>query len=160
MLNRNYLTAIVGGYSLVYLLLVLAWLDAWPVSLMVAAGCCLLITLVAVGAFSYQMWQLIPADQARMTPLQAILRNFIPVYNAYWLYQVLWGFTKDANAYIQRRQLKTPLLPDRLAFYYVTLSLLSVLPYLWFITIPTAIVLITIIVSRIIQFSVTVHRND
>ncbi len=156
MLNKHYSTIIVGGYSLVYVLLCLAWLDAWSLNLIIAAACCLGVTLVMVGLFSYKMWQLIQDGHARMTPRQAILRNFIPVYNAYWLYQVLWGFTKDANAYIKRHQLNTALLPDRLAFWYVTLSLCSVLPYVWLVTIPAALVLISIIVRRIINFSAQV----
>ncbi len=54
---------------------------------------CWLLTL-------YQMWSGLPDDQARTTPVKAVALMLIPIFNLYWLFQVVWGFAKDYNAFL------------------------------------------------------------
>jgi serine/threonine protein kinase len=47
-----------------------------------------------------QMWKSIQDGHARTTPDNAVAYCFIPVFNLYWAFPVLWGFAKDYNRYL------------------------------------------------------------
>ncbi len=149
--KTNYLITIPGGLSVVYLLVVLAWRQGWNLPLLLAAAAVFGIALAMIFILTYQMWQAIQDGHARMTPRQAVLYNFIPGFNFYWLFQCIWGFAKDGNAYIQRHHLSIPLLSERMFFAYVALWFLSPLPYVGLVTVPICIVLVTKIVGSSID---------
>jgi len=84
----------------------------------------------------YKMWTAIQDGHARTTPGKAIGFLFIPFFNIYWAFQVIWGFSKDYNAYTKRHALTLPDLPDGLFLAYTILCFTG-----W---IPTAALLLTI----------------
>ena len=130
-----------------YLFMTIAWLEGWPPAALVAAAAGLCIALVMIFLMTYVMWRTIQDGHARMTPRQAVLYNFIPGFNLYWLFQCIWGFSKDANAYIKRNRIQVKRLPERVFFWYVVLWLISAVPYLGLVTVPICIILVTVIIS-------------
>jgi len=61
------------------------------------------VILFAVMMFVFgQMWKSIQDGHARTTPESAIAYCFIPIFNLYWAFPVLWGFAKDYNSFLDR----------------------------------------------------------
>ena len=62
-------------------------------------------SLISVYAFVvlfiliYKMWKAIPPTMARTTPGKAVGFLFIPVFNLYWWFPALWGWSQDWNSY-------------------------------------------------------------
>lgn len=52
----------------------------------------------------YKMWKAIPAAGARTTPGKAVGFLFIPVFNLYWWFPALWGWSQDWNAYAAKSE--------------------------------------------------------
>ena len=62
----------------------------------------------------YRAWSSIQDEYVRTTPGKAVGFMFIPVYNIYWIFQVIAGFAKDYNAYVDRNNLNTNKLSEAL----------------------------------------------
>jgi hypothetical protein len=56
----------------------------------------------------YKMWAAIQDGHARTTPGKAVLLMFVPLFNWYWIFQVLPGYATDYNAYIARHGVQAP----------------------------------------------------
>ena len=54
---------------------------------------------------SYCMWKPIQEGHVRTTPAKAVGFSLIPLFNLYWAFPVLWGFSKDFNRYVDQRSL-------------------------------------------------------
>jgi len=63
----------------------------------------------------YKMWKILPSNFARTTPGKAIGFSFIPVFNFYWFFPVIWGWSKDYNRYSKSIQSDLPSINERLA---------------------------------------------
>ena len=50
-------------------------------------------------------WAAIQDGHARTTPGKAIGFLFIPLFDFYWVFQAVWGLSKDFNAYLQRNSI-------------------------------------------------------
>lgn len=89
----------------------------------------------------YRLWSAIQDGQARTTPGKAVGLLFIPYYNFYWLFRVVWGFSKDYNRYRDRYGLSTPRLPEGLFLAYSILLVCRAIPFAgWLMSVPTFIV--------------------
>ena len=97
----------------------------------------------------YRMWQSIYDNYARMSPGRAVGFLFIPLFNLYWIFQVLWGFAKDYNSYISRNSINTRRLPEGLFLAWVILPLTLAIPYLNIAAAPAYWVVSGIAVSKI-----------
>jgi len=53
----------------------------------------------------YCMWKPIQDGHARTTPAKAVGFSLIPLFDLYWAFPVLWGFSKDFNRYLDRNSL-------------------------------------------------------
>ncbi len=62
----------------------------------------------------YKMWKIVPSDLARTTPGRAVGFLFIPVFNFYWLFPAIWGWTKDFNSFLRQRQIDSQHAPEGL----------------------------------------------
>lgn len=82
---------------------------SWFISL----GIPLYLIVVAL-IFIYKAWSLIQDGYARATPGEAVGFLFIPLFNCYWIFQALWGFSRDYNRYIARHAIRTTRLPEGL----------------------------------------------
>jgi serine/threonine protein kinase len=62
----------------------------------------------------FYMWRPIQDGHARTTPFKAVAFCFIPVFNLYWAFPVLWGFSKDYNRFVDRHSIDTKNLNEML----------------------------------------------
>ena len=76
----------------------------------------------------YRAWKAIQDGYARTTPAKAVGFLFIPFFNAYWMFQAIWGFAKDYNAFIARHSIHIKRLPEKLFLTYVISCLLWLIP--------------------------------
>ncbi|MBN1592226.1 MAG: hypothetical protein JW941_03130 [Candidatus Coatesbacteria bacterium] len=77
---------------------------------------------VAVGCmFIYSIWESIQGGRARTTPAKAVGYMFIPLFNIYWTFQVIWGFAEDYNRLIHSKGLPIKKLPENLFLAVPTL---------------------------------------
>ena len=99
----------------------------------VAAVVASLFAFVVLIHFLYTIWSAIQAGPARTTPAKALVFLLIPFFNLYWLFQVIWGWAKDYNAFIARRGIEAPPMREGLALalsiVWVSLPVVLV-PYL------------------------------
>ena len=80
----------------------------------------------------YKSWAVIQDGHARTTPGKAIGFCFIPFFNFYWIFQGIWGLSKDFNAYFQRYDLSLKKLPEKLFLSFCILCLAMWIPVLGF----------------------------
>jgi len=62
----------------------------------------------------YRIWQAIRDGYARTSPLKAVLLLLLPVFNLYWLFQVIPGYATDFNRFVERHRIDTPILSQNL----------------------------------------------
>jgi len=65
----------------------------------------LAVLFVVMLVLFYCMWKPIQDGHARTTPAKAVGLSLIPLFNLYWAFLVLWGFSKDFNRYLDRNSL-------------------------------------------------------
>jgi hypothetical protein len=119
-------------------------------SLLVAVSFGLFIyAVIVLMMLYYKMWDAIQDGYARTTPGVAIGFMFIPLFNFYWLFQAIWGYSKDYNAYLQRHQIAAMPLPENLFLIYCILAIVSVIPYLGALTGLAALVIFIILLVKI-----------
>jgi len=97
----------------------------------------------------YKMWAAIQDGHARTTPGKAVGFMFIPFFNLYWMFQAIWGFSVDYNAYIERHSIETQPLPAGLFLTFCILSLAGAIPYIGIIVSFASIVIFIIMVLKI-----------
>jgi len=72
----------------------------------------------------YKMWKILPSELARTTLGKAVGFLFIPIFNFYWNFQAIWGWTKDFNLFMRRRHIHSQNAPEGLglaiAIFWVT----------------------------------------
>jgi serine/threonine protein kinase len=83
--------------------------DRWLVGLLALAAPFGLMTFV----FG-KMWKSIQDGHAQMSPDSAVAFCFVPVFNVYWAFPVLWGFAKGYNSFLERHGLAAPRLNESL----------------------------------------------
>jgi hypothetical protein len=91
-----------------------------------AAGVLLLLysSIILLMLF-YKIWDAIQDGWARTTPGKAIGLLFVPFFNIYWIFQVVWGFAADYNDCLKRHSLTVRRLPAGLFLAYCVLGLLG-----------------------------------
>lgn len=103
---------------------------------------------VVYFVFIYKIWDAIADEHARTTPGKAVGFLFIPFYNFYWIFQVVHGFAKDCNAYIERRGLHAEKLPEGLFLTCAILQVCAAIPYLGFLSALAYLVVSAIVISK------------
>lgn len=71
-------------------------------------------TVLVTCVFLYKMWSAIDDQMARTTPGKAIGLLFVPLFNLYWVFEVLPGYATDYNAYLERHAVRAPRLSRNL----------------------------------------------
>jgi hypothetical protein len=72
----------------------------------------LLVVFVLMLLLFQRMWKSIQDGHARTAPDKALAFCFLPLFNLYWAFPVMWGFAVDYNRYIDRHSLKHNKLPE------------------------------------------------
>lgn len=80
--------------------------------------------------YTHIMWKLIEGMGARTTPAKAVGFLFIPLFNIYWVYQALWGWSVDFNKLVDRRVIDGPLMPTGLFLAICIMISISVIPFI------------------------------
>ena len=89
-------------------------------------GECLLIYGFGVFlALQYKMWKALPPQAARTTPARAVGLMFIPAFNLYWMFQVIWGWARDLNRFVRERNLRVPPVSERVTLAACAFALLG-----------------------------------
>jgi len=109
---------------------------------------CLYSAILAL-IFYYKMWESIQDGHARTSPGKAVGFLFIPFFNLYWIFQALWGFSQDYNAYVDRHGVSTRKLPEGLFLACSILPLTTWIPFLNILTIIAYWVVFTMVVSQV-----------
>ena len=58
-----------------------------------------LYAFVVLAMLTYKMWETIPAFLARTTPGKSVGFLLIPIFNLYWWFPALWGWSQDWNSF-------------------------------------------------------------
>ena len=85
-------------------------------------GAVVLLTLI------HKLWAAIQGAPARTTPGKAVGFLFIPLFGAYWIFQIYWGWARDYNRLVERANLRAPRVSEGLALTVCILALLSIVP--------------------------------
>jgi len=132
--------------------------DTWLDPLLVTSsilGFIVLLTLV------HRMWQSIQDSHTRRSPGEAVGMMFLPVYG---VFQAVWGFSKEYNAYLSRRALRVSQLPEGLFLAYAVLSCALWIPVIGIPCIVAHYLLGTVMVSYICDavnaVAATVTKRD
>ena len=96
----------------------------------------------------YKLWSLIPRERAQTTPGKAIGFLFIPIFSLYWIFVAFHGLAKGLN-----NELKS-VAPDKqvsegLSLTFCILALVSIIPYVNFVTAPANFVIGIILMKQL-----------
>jgi hypothetical protein len=84
--------------------------------------------------FIYKGWEAVPENSRGLKPWKAVGQLAIPLFNFYWIFIAIKELPKELNAYIQKNNIQTPLLSESLALWLCIVAVVSIIPYLNFIT--------------------------
>jgi hypothetical protein len=109
----------------------------------------MVFSIVVYMMFLYRMWSAIQDGFARTTPGKAVGFMFIPIFNFYWIFQVILGFAEDYNRYIARHQIKLPPLDEQLFLYYPIAILCTMVPFVGGMAALAGFVLLLMIMGKV-----------
>lgn len=149
-----YLGSYFGGVVLATIMLfvgaVMVANEIWAgIAFLVLAFLLWLFIMFIIMMLYYKMWAAIQDGHARTTPGKAVGFMFIPFFNLYWMFQAIWGFSMDYNAYIERHSIEARPLPAGLFLTFCILSLVGAIPYIGMIINLANIVIFIIMVLKI-----------
>lgn len=85
----------------------------------------------------HKAWQTVQDGMARTSAAKAIGFMLIPVFNLYWVFNAVWGFARDYNAFVKRHKLPVDPLPEWLFMAYCLCAVAGVVmafvPYARFV---------------------------
>lgn len=99
----------------------------------------------------YKAWASIQDGNARTTPGKAIGFLFIPLFNLYWMFQAIWGFSKDYNSYVQRHQIGVTSLPEGLFLASCVLPFVGLIPILGVLAGIAEFIVVIMVVLKVID---------
>jgi hypothetical protein len=132
------------------------WYWICLIGILITVGLSAIASVILFYIILYRSWGLIQDGYARTTPGKAIGYCFIPFYNFYWIFQAIPGLVKDMNAYIARRNLPIQRMDEGLATTYCILTLVSVIPYVGYVTAVAAMIIQIIFLKKLKETSVAV----
>ena len=97
----------------------------------------------------YKAWASIQGGPVRTTPGKAVGFLFVPIYNWYWLFQVLPGFADDYNAYIQRFNIYVPRLERGVLLVFAVLASAAVVPVVGLLVAPLVFIIQSVIAVKL-----------
>lgn len=97
----------------------------------------------------YKMWSSIQDGHARTSPGKAVGFMFIPLFNIYWIFQALWGYSKDYNEYLRRHSIQAKPLCEGLFLAACILPLAQMVPFLGFFATFANLIIFIIIINSI-----------
>jgi len=151
-----FLGSFLGGFVLFIILYILGFVAIAAteevllgVLFFILALLALIYSGVIMAILVYKMWKAIQDGYTRTTPGKAAGFLFIPFFNYYWIFQAIWGFSVDYNAYIERHSIAVNKLPTSLFLTYAILHVSSIVPYLGILTCLAALIIFMILIVQI-----------
>ena len=132
------------------------WYWICLIGILITAGLSAVASVILFYIILYRSWGLIQDGYARTTPGKAIGYCFIPFYNFYWMFEAIPGLVKDMNNFIARRNLPIQRMDPGLATAYCVLTLVSIIPYVGYVTAVAAFVIQIILLKKIKDTSVAI----
>lgn len=132
------------------------WYWICLIGILITAGLSAIASVVLFYIILYRSWSLIQDGYARTTPGKAVGYLFIPFYNFYWMFEAIPGLVKDMNNFIARRNLPIQRMDPGLATAYCVLSLVSIIPYVGYVTAVAAFIIQIILLKKIKDTSVAI----
>ena len=132
------------------------WYWICLIGILITAGLSAVASMVLFYIILYRAWGLIQDGYARTTPGKAVGYLFIPFYNFYWMFEAIPGLIKDMNNFIARRGLPIQRMDPGLATAYCVLTLVSMIPYVGYVTAVAAFVIQIILLKKIKDTSVAI----
>jgi len=106
------------------------------------------VATIVVFCFSlFRAWAVLQESTARIRPKLAVGLLFIPVFNAYWVFQSLWGWSKDYQLFVERQRCtKMPVVNSHVFLAHCVLLPLLALPFvnqvIAYFLVPTTLIII------------------
>ena len=115
---------------------------------LVIGGIGLVFAGIVAMVFYYKSWESIQDGYARTTPGKAIGFLFIPFFGLYWIFQAVWGFSKDYNSYVDRHALPATKVSEGLFLTLSILPLTGIIPFVGLVTGPVQWIVFAMAVSQ------------
>ena len=126
-------TGVIAGAGVLVLLLAIA---------------CFLASSIVLFVLYYKMWAAIQDGHALTTPGIAVGFMFIPLFNIYWMFQAIWGYSKDYNEFLRRHAIATKPLSEGLFLAACIVPWLVIIPFVgWLAGIANLIIFIIVVNS-------------
>ncbi len=119
----------------------------------------IIAAIVLSSIFLYKAWNQIQDGYQRTSAGMAVGFCFIPVFHLYWTFVAYHGLSQDINAYMRRNQIAAPPVSEGLALAVCILSLVSVIPVVWFFAAPAAIVTGLIFMHQVKVASMAIAKS-
>jgi hypothetical protein len=116
-----------------------------PLSIIVIGIFGVIAAMVIYYILLWKYWSLIQDADVRATPDQAIAYMFIPTFNLFWQFIAVWGLAKYMNKYCRDKGIQAPEINESLVLTYLLLPLGLIIPWLGWIVVPIAMLVIQII---------------
>ncbi len=94
----------------------------------------------------YKCWSVLQGKTARTTPGRAVGFLFIPILNIYWTFVAIKGLAKDANSFLEQKNIMENKISENLS---LAVSIASIIPYINIIVFP---ILINILIYQWANF--------
>ncbi len=109
--------------------------------------------LILLLTFVYKAWRVLQPFAVRTTPGKAVGFLFIPLFNYYWMFRVIWGLARDFNRIVRRHNLSIRPAPEGVALAYCILvpvgAVAAYVPILNPLVPLTSLALFLVFVSRV-----------
>ena len=116
------------------------------VLVLLLAIACFLASSIILFVLYYKMWAAIQDGYARTTPGKAIGFMFIPFFNIYWMFQAIWGYSKDYNEFLRRHAIAAKPLSEGLFLAACIVPWLGIIPFVgWLASIANLIIFIIVV---------------
>jgi hypothetical protein len=119
----------------------------------------IIAAIVLASIFLYKTWNQIQDGYQRTSAGMAVGFCFIPVFHLYWTFVAYHGLSQDINAYMRRNQIAAPPVSEGLALAVCILSLISVIPVVWFFAAPAAIITGLIFMHQVKVASMAIAKS-
>ena len=113
-----------------------------------AAALFLMVQIVITFLMIYKMWAAIQDGHARTTPAKAIGFLFIPFFSMYWIFRVWSAFPTEYNGFVERHRPDLPRLSSGIYIAYPVLILLSMIPFLNFLSVFVSMFVFFAIIAK------------
>ncbi len=165
----SYLVGIYGAYFLMFAMLVVGFIVMvnagvygnpyyMDEEMMLVAVVVMLIgfipgvvSIVMWCILTHKLWATIQGPSSRTTPGQAVGLMFVPFFNIYWMFQIIWGWSVDYNKHINEKNIVVPPVSEGVGLAWCVLGCVGIIPFVGYLTMIPQLVLMIVFHSQSID---------